>query len=702
MQYRSYLSLILVAAFALAGTASASATLSALYSSYNVSSSVTNSLTYSNITYGGSLYLLASSDGTPVFLISASNGYSFVTNASEAGSIISPTIIGKSLKSVNTTYLASSMLAYERSTAGSLNDCLLETGLSSGATCTYQNNCQSCTQIPACGGTARYIGGALRQSPYYQTGGFYGPVGTGIVQFEANYGALQSNISIYLTNVAIINLSNAQTSMQKIQTSFSSISSITKSLGLNPVFPPPASADYTLCGNYGASTSNAISPSGPWYCSAVGICEFLTYNYTILGSLQDYMNHLSTLTITSAQITRISQNMTNNADTYVVPVQDRVKLAQFNGLLNTTLKGYAVQVSNARSLLVHMPNATMVTEIARVNANYTILNSSYLTANLVAFNITLKKQYGALKSTYQSLNSTYYSVLGTANNNTVLLLELQSSTSTYSPQEEIISLSFQQAQVNAQLFSTLTNASATKAKLLSLQKQIVSTQSIPSISLFLVRSIDAPVATAILGFGQTPYTAAISEAPALSIVVPIIVSAILITLLAMLQRRLAKGGRIRVNSRTRRSWRLLFLVAALIAIAYIVLTYNVASLANSSAPLGVAAAAIEAAPGAVIAVNGTSNPSITLCSNLITAGFRTDNKTVGSIQINGNACTGGPATAKTTDQCLSYYASKGLPVIIIANGTKNSLTAYSFYGTVLRQTGTPQFTAQCLASLFAS
>ncbi|MCL5413026.1 MAG: hypothetical protein M1569_01305 [Candidatus Marsarchaeota archaeon] len=703
MSAKYYLLLIASVALVVAGAAGASsASLSSLFSTYNVSSALANSLTYTNATYAGVHYLLAYNNGSPFFLINTSSGYSFVTDPVAVGAIVAPAIIGKSLRSVNATYLSSSMQKYEQSSSGPINDCLVETGLSSGATCTYQNNCQSCTQIPACGGAARYINGHLEMSPYYSTGGFYGPIGQGVVQFESDYGALQSNLSIFLNNVAILNVSNAQSSMSRIQSSFSSISGITKTLDQNPIFPPPQSIDYSLCGNYGSGTSNAISPSGPWYCDAVGFCQFTTYNYTLLANMQDYLTHASTLAITSSQISSISSGIVSNENAYVVPVQQRIRRAQLNGIMNTTLRGYAAQTSGARMLLSHLPNATLEANLNRLSANYSLLNSTYLTANLVALNSTLKKQYGSFKSTYAALNSTYYSVLGTANNNTVLLLELQSSPATYVPEEQIISLSFQQAQINSQLFSTLTNASATKSKLLSLQRQIMSTQSIPSVSLFLVRSIDAPVATAILGMGQTPYTAAISEAPLLSTIVPIIISIILVLLLIMLQRKLVHGNRIRSNSRTRRNWRLLFAFAGVLAIAYIVLTYNVAVIANAGAPLGVAGGAIGAAPGAVIAINGTSNPAIASCAGLIKSRFLSENKTVAQIQISGNACTGGPSSAKTTDQCLSYYASKGLPVLMISNASKNSLTAYSFYGTVLRQAGNQQFTSQCLASLFAS
>ena len=679
-----------------------SPSLGSLFSSYNISSAIANSLTYVNVTYAGVHYLLAYNRGTPSFLINTSSGYSFVTDQGAISAIVAPAITGKSLQSVNTTYLAGSMQKYEQSSSGPINDCLTETGLSSGATCTYQNNCQSCTQIPACGGAARYINGHLEMSPYYSTGGFYGPIGHGIVQFESNYGALQSNLSIFLNNVAILNVSNAQLSMSKIQSSFSSISAITKTIGQNPLFPPPQSVDYSLCGNYGSGTSNSTSPSGPWYCDAVGYCSFTTYNYTILADMQDYLMHVSTLPITSAQISSIASGIVSNENTYVVPVQQRIRRAQLNGIMNTTLSGYAAQTSGARMLLSHLPNATLEANLNRLSANYSLLNSTYLTANLVALNSTLRKQYGSFRSEYAAVNATYYSVLGTANNNTVLLLELQSSPATYVPEEQIISLSFQEAQINSQLFSTLTNASATKSKLLSIQRQIMSTQSIPSVSLFLVRSIDAPVATAILGMGQTPYTAAISEAPLLSTIVPIIVSIVLISLLIMLQRKLVHGNKIRSNSRTRRNWRILFAFAGILAIAYVVLTYNVAVIANAGAPLGVAGGTIEAASGAVIAVNGTSNPAIASCAGLIKSKFLSENKTVAQIQINGDACTGGPASAKTTDQCLSYYASKGVPVLIISNASKNSLTAYSFYGTVLRQAGNQQFTSQCLASLFAS
>lgn len=649
-------------------------------SGYNISASTANSFTYTNITYSGNSYVLAYSGGTPKLLINTTHGYSFVLNAADIASIITNTTIKASLAQINTTYLTDAMHSYDASSAAPLTDCVIETGIST-ATCTVANECQSCEQVPVC-------------RKVLLSTGIYGPLVSGIIQFEGAYGQLNSNYSTYFSSLSNLNASNAQSSIPNIEKTAANISSITSTLGENPLFPPTKGLNFAACGNYGAATSNVASPSGPWYCSALGFCEFLSYNASTIGNIQTYISSISGLPISKQQILQVAQNVSSYENTYIAPVTSAKQKAKLNEILNKTLGGYNTTVSNANTLLSHISNATLSNDLLRLEYNYTYAQNNYLTANFTSLNSTFKSEYNALKSSYMSLNSSYSYLVSTANNNTALLIELQSG---QSYPQQLSSLSFQEAQINQQLGGSIQNVSSVKQKLLALSKQLASLSAQPSILQDIVRAVDAPIATAILG--SQPFSAAVGLVPLVSLIPSIIIGAILLAALFAFHRRLRRSSRIAANPRTNRNWNILFIFAFILFLAFLAMTYYVSAAANSNSQLYVARDAIISAKAVAIAYNGTINPSMTSCANRLSSILKSEKKAVYTITLNGLQCSTG-SSFQTTDSCLSSYASSGIPIIILTNSTKNTLTAYSFFGTILGQSGTPQFTNSCLSYLF--
>ncbi|MDE1834248.1 MAG: hypothetical protein KGH64_02835, partial [Candidatus Micrarchaeota archaeon] len=315
-----------------------------LLQGYNISNTIIASLIYTKVNFSGNTYLLASLSGRPSLLINTTGSvYSLVLNTGQVSSIIGPGIIQSSLKQINTTYLTVAMQKYNASSSGPLNRCLESTGLSTGATCTYANNCQACTQIPACGGVTR----ANFQSAFYATGGIYGPLAAGIMQLEAEYANLTKNFSRYYSSVRTLNASNAQTNVGLIEASFSNISTITSNIYQNPIFPPPQTADYNQCSGVGAGTGN-VPTSGPWYCSSLGFCEFLTYNYTLLGNIQSYLGSIEALPLSQSQVSQTATNITEFESTYAAPILNQKEHEQALGIANTVLPGYNSFVSGSQ------------------------------------------------------------------------------------------------------------------------------------------------------------------------------------------------------------------------------------------------------------------------------------------------------------------------------------------------------------------
>lgn len=656
----------------------------AMLRAYNISNSTIASLNYTHINYSGGTYLLAYLGQMPSFLINATgSSYTIVLNSTQIAAIIGPAIRQRSISTINATYLSSAMREYDQSSIAPLSDCANETGLSTGATCTLDNNCASCSSVPVC------------RRVFEATGGIYGGFADGVMQFETEYDNLQNNFSLYFSSVNSLGGSNAQSSLGTTTASFSSISSITNFMYQNPIFPPPPTADYTQCVGYGSSTANVTSSGGPWYCSSLGFCEFLTYNYTLLGNMQAYITHINSLPTSDQQINQIAVNITNNEDTYVLPALSEVKLKQVKQILSTTFSTYNSTVAAASSLLSHISNATISADLAGLQANYSVLTKDYISANLTHLNKSLSVQYAKFEALYEQLNSTYSTALDLASNNTVNLVELQSGNPNPSPQ--LTSLSFEQAELNSQLGLSIRNLTTLTGELKSVNKQSQSLSNNPSFTQTIARDLGAPFAHAVLAAMGSQYTSSVSLAPALSLIPAIIIGILFIALLFWFHYKLVKSNRISVNSRTSKNWRILYILAGIVVLLFLLASYAIASGANQYAPISAFISSVHSSKSVIIALNGTNNTAMTSCAAKIKASLTAINKTSQTITMSGIACNNG-VPLETTDKCLAYYAANNMPVVILTNSSADSISAYSYYGSVLSVSGDEQFMNSCIAS----
>ncbi len=201
-------------------TVSASAssnTVVSLLQSYNISSSAINSLTSVNISYRGASYTELFKGSNPYLLVNTTNprSYSFVLSANSIAEIIRNNTIGSSIASLNLGQLAGEMTSYLSSSSAALSDCLTETGLNrQGSSCTVANNCESCTTVPACNLDLQQLGGPTS------------PLGLGIMQFESQYGQLNSSASAFERSSSNVTAANLAATVAVINSAFSNISSI--------------------------------------------------------------------------------------------------------------------------------------------------------------------------------------------------------------------------------------------------------------------------------------------------------------------------------------------------------------------------------------------------------------------------------------------------------------------------------------------
>ncbi len=658
----------------------------ALLSNYNVSNSIIGSASFSNITYSGINYTLVNVSGKPYFLINKTGSGSFVLNVNSISEIIGPSITSSLSHGINLSPIASDISTYINSSSASINDCLVETGLNQN-TCTASNLCNSCAVVPNC------------NRALYQTGGPSGVLASGIMVFEQEYNQLQNNMSVFNGYASNTNASNITLRAEAMNAALKNISKITSTIGENPLFPPPASASFSNCGSSGSITFNISSSSGDWYCNAIGYCMSTTYNSTLLAQTQAKLASIIAQLPTNSKILQFAENISSVENTYITPVLVKQHGAQLAKILNTTLSGFKVTINASLSLLEHVNNATLAQETAAASASYTNLTSNYAQINISAYSQKVAEQLSVLRSTYSKLNSSYSYAVGNAKNNTAVLIALQlagdkSNTTTalaYRQQELNSQLSVQLS--GSELSSIVTEINAIAARIPGLGSQV-------DISLEAVsRAIDGPFVSAMAGALGMSYGATVALAPALSALLSLIIGAIAFALLYLEYRRLTGRHRIRHDARVRKAWSILFIIAAIVVLAYVLGTYVVAASANASAPISAFTGALSSSHAVIIAVNGTVTPSISACAAQISTYAKQRNYTTKTLYISGATCSGNSGVMNTS-QCLNQYAAINTPVIMLTQSNSSSISVYSMYGTLIRASGTSGFTSACYVSYF--
>ena len=119
----------------------------------------------------------------------------------------------------------------------------------------------------------------------YSAFGAESPFGFGIQNFSIQYGILNTSLNPTSTLVQTHKRLQRRRQAAGLGTDISNISSVVNKLSTDPLFPPPANANF---GNCNAGTAS----QQPWYCVAVGYCGFLNANATLLGSISSVQQQL--------------------------------------------------------------------------------------------------------------------------------------------------------------------------------------------------------------------------------------------------------------------------------------------------------------------------------------------------------------------------------------------------------------------------
>ncbi len=660
--------------------------LNALLKSYNVSSSIITSATYVNVSYQNKNYTIVYESATPYFLINTSSSqYSFVLNTTSISNIITNETIFMLEKQLNFNALSRGVSAYMETSASSLADCVIETGTDRG-TCTVGNYCESCALVPSC------------NKVLYATNGPTGVFGEGIMSFQQSYYALESNLSILYqyanqSNLTKINGSELSIDAQKVTAAYDNISKITQTLYENPIFPPLQNSNLGACQDTGGASFN-ISTSGPWYCNSIGYCQFLSYNYTMLGNLNSLVSSINADLPTQQKIYSIAKNITSIQNEFITPVLEKEKSSQFTEIINVTLSSYSSVVNDSTILLTHISNASLSSDLSNIESNYTYLKSNYLSLNITQYASKLSSQLSALKIIYNKLNAEYSSLLQEAKNNTSLLLSAQLSNPSSS---SLSTYAFQENKINAELNSKISNTNSISTSLAIINKNISYVNG-PDISLqALSRGIDGPFVSLLSSVADLSYPLTVSSVPLLSSLLSLIIGIIVLLILFLWYRGLKAKNKIRITHNTINSWHILFAIVIVIILIYMGITYAVASSANESAPLSSFQSALSSSHSLAIVVNNTVNQSFTQCAALINGTAKQDGYASKIYTISNNKCSN---SLMNESDCMNSFARAGVPVIILSYSNTSSIGIYSMYGTALLAKGNNAFMNSCYASLF--
>ncbi len=684
-------------------TTNSTAVIDTLLRSYSVPNAVIANLHNVNLTYNGLVYIaLYNNTGALNFVVNYTND-TLLMDQGIIFNVIQNYTLQQALSQSNVNSIVTQMQKYQNTAQGPLNDCLTETGLNQpGATCTFQNYCQACAEVPVCHKVLTALGGTST------------PFGYGIMAFQNNYTSLQKNYSEFYSATSGINTANVGERVAQINTVVANITLISSTIWENAIFPPPANISLTGCtGSSAGLTGNVPVHEADWYCNAVGFCGFLTqkdakaegggsggFNFTLLNNLKSSLSALTALPLTSAQIEAIAASANATTTGYVLPLLHSEKSSQLAKILNTSLSSYNSIVNGSEIVLTHVSNASLSASLAAMESGYAKLTSQYLGLNLSLYNATLSLQLKNLTSLYHGVSATYNSIVSGAGNNTNTIIALQLEGN--SGNQALSSLAYQQFQINTEISGIVSNTIAVKAQLSAIQTGLSGIKPVTQDPVTAVsRYLGSTSAMAIAPIFGMSYPSNVSLAPIFASLPAIILGIVLLVVIFFLYRKVTPQKQSRISTAARR-WLVIddgiLGIAAAVVIAYMVLSLILSFNNNTmSAPISVFQSALAHASTVGIVLNGTQTPGMLTCAAKLTAAVKSLNKVPVTLFISNGKCTVNNET-QTSDQCLNSFASHGLPMVILTNSTSGGLGVYSLYGTTIWETGTSSQLAQCSAA----
>jgi hypothetical protein len=670
---------------AVASAASPSNTLRSYLSGY-MSNATVDQYSYYNLAVGGTNYIVAPSvNGTTYLVIQQQNGkYSLLTSQAAIDPILTAYFAQyENLSQVS--YLNSEMHAYYKNLNGTIQDCITETGVNPPLTNNFTQAILGCQSIPIC------------DRALYSAFGAESPFGFGIQNFSIQFGILNTTLRSYFNTVQSINASNAGDKLSGLGTDISSIGSVVNKLSTDPIFPPPASANYGSC--------NAGLPSQqPWYCVAVGYCGFLNANSTQLSSISSVQQQLASEIPSKAQLSSYSSASAATGSYYMAQANVRANSASFHTFLNTTYSTYNSTVAKVTALLARSPNVNLSASLSSLKASFSGILSN-------GINISISNEIGgynsilsSVMSKYSAANSTLAQATSYSSNYTIIALAAELNYRDVPPK-----LSQLAAQLESLDLEMNSGVNTTTAAALLPEMQVIGLQ----LNVFtpittmgsIVKTTDGWFIGAMLGgsnaFVQSKIAAAPTYAALLSLMIGII---ILVIIFLLTYGRLSKGHKLKKSRKSSMAWMALFVGILILVLIYAYMTYVYGEAANSFLPFSYFRGYLQSSKSAYVVLNGSSaydNQGVTACAGAISAVLASEGKAVKTISATNYSCVAGGTVSPLGVGCIDSALNSGTPVIALS-ATGNGIVYKGLYGTILYVNGADATSNSCIAARLLS
>jgi len=653
---------ILIATMMLASSAfagSANASLSGYLSSY-VNGSVINASAYFNQSVGGANYVImqlnATGNGYVVLQSNATGGYSLVTSADKAFSVLRPYFTANfNLNQTLVAQLNTSMRQFNAPAQYNITDCLVETGLiGPGATCTIANACSSCQFSPVC------------RTIMNQAGGVYSPMGFGIVNFSLNYNQLNASYATYYSSVSSLASGTLGNNVANIGGSLANIYNYSIALPENPIIAFGTNFDYSQL----SSCPQAGNPLDMnWYCADAVLGDFcgqMNFNYTAFDAAQSAFDQLSATPITNDSITAISAVAAATANSYVNGLTSAEENASFNSFLaNATVK-YNLTLANAGVLLQTYPNASLSASIAQLQSIFSSIQAAGPSQNLTQSNSTLYSAMQNVSTLYSQMFKIFGPVSSLSYNNTRSIARAQLDYQTVPPRLAL--LAYMQQRINNQLQQGDINSSAASGILAQLKQIGFESKSFYAPITFpgIIKGMLGTLAPAFVN--PNAINSSVDGLPLMFAITGFIIDMIILGFFYLVSyHRLKRERKIRSHRRVNRAWKMLFAALFVIVLVDTGFAYTASVSANAFLPFTGFLSALHASPVAYVAYNSSSaqNSGTSACVSSIEDTLKAQGKSVYTLTLANYSCASSTNSSQSGTKCYAPILNSGRPVILI-------------------------------------
>lgn len=657
-----------------------------------------------NSSLGGFLHVYTNATATVAYttsgfaIVQINGGYIIVntTHYALVSSNATAYDVFKQFRLANTSFnstivqnLTAKINQLRHSSAPGFTECFTYTGLN--ATYLATNSFKGCYNVGPC---SSYISKSL-----------YTPSLTiGITNLSKQYNIFNQSYNGYQSIQGKVDSNNYYLYTGQLATYASNIGTMPFTLIENPLFSVPGNFSYALFRNCPIFPSAGTLQNFPWYCSMLGYCRNINFNFSNAYSIQQTAKQLQALPSNST-INSDAKSATFLASSYISAESAKIaKLINGNAMISHLLNASAIGLSQAKSLNLKVSDSRLTSLINELNATSSGIRQAIFT-NLTSAVRNLSALVNSTATLTAQLSATYYSAYNLSLQNNAALLSRQLDNPNNAAVQQLVAREGNlsgmfQVQISSGAISAL------ESNLTAVQASIGSLQSPWSISAF-VKSIDSWFITPLVSGINESMQARIASAPIYAAVLSFIIGAIaLLIVYKLLYHRFNKKHHQiklkRAPKHVKAAWMRLFIIMLAIVIIYVAITYIFAAGANSWLPIGGLMSRLSASPSVAIAVNSSAaqSNSVASCVASLRSDFTATQKHVPMITVNAFSCVTVNTTQASSTDCLNPFMNAGTPVILITgNSTKSGyrgLYGYVFYANESYSTG-----ANCqLAQLF--